>query len=123
MVPRKKRFGLTGEDIRNASLIAALVGSLYQGWQANTKAAEASAEAQGARQYAGAVGRVSARRAVKIDSLKIRVAGLERRVRFLERKARRVSDEVELYGPEPAPEGYKPESHGILWYLKHPFGR
>ena len=115
---RKPKNGLlSASSLKQATALGGVLFALWQGWEARQRADSATADANTARVYAGAsAGRWRGR----VDSLNARVAVLERRVWLLQ-SARRLPDEVQ-FGPEPAPAGWKPESHGFLWRLTHPMG-
>ena len=129
MVKRKHRPPLfSGDGLRAAGAAAGklvgilgLVGSLWQGWQAGRKAEGADARAGAVAAYAVNVGAERDTLAGRMAWLSKRVARLEKRVSSLQRKT--IPGEAVVYGPEEAPAGYKPESHGLLWHALHPFGR
>ena len=116
MVRHKRRVAfLSGDSLKSISMAAGLVVTLYQGWAAGRRA-------EGADARAGAVAAYAVNVAGQRDSLAVRVGNLERAVGRLRVIARRNPGRI-TYGPEPAPADYRPESRGILWHLKHPFGR
>ena len=113
---RKRRVALFSADsLKQLAAAATLAGALWQGWQAGHKAENADARA-------GAVAAYAVNVAGQRDSLAVRVGNLERAVRRLRVKAVQTGGAVVVYGPEVAPEGYRPQSHGLLWRLTHPMG-
>ena len=90
-------------------MVAGLLGTLWQGWQASRKA-------QTADDRAGAVASYAESGQERIDALAGEVARLRAAVAKLERRARPPG---RVFGPEPMPPGYRPpESRGLLWKLK-----
>ena len=112
MVPkrRKSRTGLLSADsLKSLGMVAGLVGTLWQGWQASHKA-------QAADDRAGAVASYAVSGQERLDSLAGEVARLRADVATLKRRAR---PNGRVFGPEVMPPGYRPpESRGLLWKLK-----
>lgn len=119
MVRRRKRVPgiLTVEGFKAFGLVCSFVGAVY----GNVQAGIAKSRAADADARAGAVAAYSVNVGLERDALARRVARLEGQVRVLKRAAR-IDDEVVQYGPQPAPAGYRPQSHGLLWRITHPMG-
>lgn len=120
MVPRKRKVSLlSGDSLKNLGVAAGLIVTLWQGFQSGRKADAAGESATAAAAYAGSLGDVHSATEARLMA---RVDALERRVRLLQRGVT-VPNEVTLYGPQTKPPGWKPQSHGMLWKMLHPFGR
>lgn len=106
---------LSGDSLKNVGMVAGLVVTLWQGWQAGRKAEHADDRAGSAQAFAATS---AIRRSHRTDSLVVAVGALAARVAVLERReksriaaerSRRRGDTLSAYGPELPPEWYQPK--------------